>query len=421
MIRRLHQLEGDVVESAHGDETTLGDESHFDHWLNLVVSLLPEQFGAFGLREEVESHLRERVRDLMLTGETESEAVHRAVEEFGDAATFARRLVDMTHTHRRRRRMQSMLTGLGVLAVAGTTWLVAGTAISNAPPPSVFSSAEAPALPESLSNTQISLQRPTTLGAIFEEMRESTDSRVVVRWNPLLNAGLDAETEITHIVGDLLLDDMLRELREVLDGFEGHRLDWRFSAGILEVATREFFDARERKLICYDIAGIVDNGVAGEADIESLLINFASPNDWEPNGGELARLQFVSGHLFVEAPPRIHKKVEWLLNELRIKDLVDQMTTDEDTISTLESGDVVAVEVWGLYAPAELARFERLVERDGRLRLPEPFGVVEARGRSFDAVEQDLRNALSGIVNDPMISIFSAVNPAESVATKLPQ
>src|SRR5690606_384927 len=199
------------------------------------------------------------------------------------AATFARRFADMTHTHRRRRRMQSMLIGLGVLAVTGTTWLVAGTAISNAPPPSIFQSAEAPELPESISDARVALQTPTTLGAIFEAMEESAGSRFVVRWSSLMNAGLDTETEITHIVRDLPLNEMLHELREVLDGFEGNRLDWRFSGDILEVATREFFDARERKLVCYDIAGIVDNGVAGEADIESLLTSFASPNDWESN------------------------------------------------------------------------------------------------------------------------------------------
>lgn len=418
MIRRFEPIETESVEMFDRDDPPMRDASHIEQWLNLVASLLPEELRESGVREEIDSHLRERVRDLMLAGASEQAAIHQAVGEFGDAAILARRFGEVTHTHRRRRRMQSILTGLGVLAVAGTTWLVAGTTVFNAPPASVFRSAEAPALPESFSGARIAIETPTTLGAIFDAMRETADSRLVVRWNPLMNAGLDTETEITHIVRELPLDAMLRELREVLDGFQGNQLDWRFTDGLLEIATREFFDERERTLVRYDISSILNSAIAGEDDIETLLTTFASPEDWEANGGDLARLQFVSDHLFIEAPPRMHEKIEWLLNELREKDVAAMSEDAMEMRSGLNPGDAVAVEVWGLYVPSELARIERVVEDAGELRLPAPFGVVAARGRTLDEIEQELLQSLDDVMNDPMVSVFTPVSPERNTTAR---
>jgi hypothetical protein len=63
-----------------------------DGWLSVFVGLLkvPERQAA-NIGEEIESHLRERVRDLMLTGASESEATRKAISELGEAADVAAR------------------------------------------------------------------------------------------------------------------------------------------------------------------------------------------------------------------------------------------------------------------------------------------------------------------------------------------
>lgn len=63
-----------------------------DGWLSVFVGLLrvPEKQAA-NIGEEIESHLRDRVRDLMLSGISESEASRKAISELGEAADVAAR------------------------------------------------------------------------------------------------------------------------------------------------------------------------------------------------------------------------------------------------------------------------------------------------------------------------------------------
>ena len=72
-------------------------------WLDLLVKLLrlPAR-ECEAIRDELESHLRERVRDLVVAGTTEDDAVRVAVGELGDAASLAARYREARAYPRRR-------------------------------------------------------------------------------------------------------------------------------------------------------------------------------------------------------------------------------------------------------------------------------------------------------------------------------
>lgn len=103
-------------------------------WLNLLESMLKMPKGERdGVRDELESHLRERVRDLMLAGQSEAQAASQAIAELGDAASLARKYREATgHTRRR------TIMHVAALAVAGTAVTLSGIAFfrpAACPPP----------------------------------------------------------------------------------------------------------------------------------------------------------------------------------------------------------------------------------------------------------------------------------------------
>ena len=57
-------------------------------WLGVFATMLPRR-QAESIREELETHLRDRVRDLMVGGLNESESTKRAIAELGEAAELA--------------------------------------------------------------------------------------------------------------------------------------------------------------------------------------------------------------------------------------------------------------------------------------------------------------------------------------------
>ncbi len=93
-------------------------------WLDLVTSLLRLPAGQSAeIREELESHLRDRVRDLMLGGLDAEEAMTRAISELGDAADLAARFRSARRDSPRRRAMNTI--GLGVAAGAAVISMAA--------------------------------------------------------------------------------------------------------------------------------------------------------------------------------------------------------------------------------------------------------------------------------------------------------
>ena len=47
-----------------------------------------------------------------------------------------------------------------------------------------------------------------------------------------------------------------------------------------------------------------------------LITSLAEPESWENNGGSLSRIHMLGERMFVEAPPRIHERVSWILGQV---------------------------------------------------------------------------------------------------------
>jgi hypothetical protein len=94
-------------------------------WLDLLTSLLDvPDAERRAVRDELESHLRDRVRDLIVGGCTEAEASARAISELGDAAALARRFKDAIEPSKRR-----LIMNVAAISIAGAAILFSGIAV----------------------------------------------------------------------------------------------------------------------------------------------------------------------------------------------------------------------------------------------------------------------------------------------------
>lgn len=119
--------------SGHDGDPRAPRESRdaIDSWLAVLVSLLdlPDD-ECRGVRDELESHLRERVRDLTLAGESDSDATRHAIAELGDAASLARRFQQAIGPSKRR-----LIMNVAAISLAGAAIFFSGVAVySNRTP-----------------------------------------------------------------------------------------------------------------------------------------------------------------------------------------------------------------------------------------------------------------------------------------------
>ncbi|MEL6798149.1 MAG: permease prefix domain 1-containing protein, partial [Planctomycetota bacterium] len=118
------------------DPITSSARDPIDRWLDVFVRLLrvPKQ-DAQRIRDELEDHLRARVDDLMVTGQSEPEAVRLAVAELGETAELARQFQTAAKPHRRRTMLAAstlVSAGLMVSAVMLTQQAVPPSTVQNA-------------------------------------------------------------------------------------------------------------------------------------------------------------------------------------------------------------------------------------------------------------------------------------------------
>ncbi len=284
-------------------------------WLDVLGRMLPPDLGT-DVREELESHVRERVRDLILAGQDEATAVGNAVAELGDAAAVAQRYRSAAQPPHRRR-----LMNLAIFSVAGAalmTSLFAVTRPGTPAPQHVYQ----PGQPMRVSVTPeprvAALEMDKVkLGDAISRLAQSAKATPVIRWANLESAGLTPETTVT-------LDAPAGTISEVFAAINGTLaanaletvIDFRLREGTLEVARPIWFDQLETTLVRYDLSPIGDRGVADDEFI-ALVMQFVHPDDWKDNGGELAEFCVVGGEsLFIKAPPRFHEGVRWFMNQL---------------------------------------------------------------------------------------------------------
>ena len=84
------------------------------------------------IRDELDQHLHERVRDLVLTGKKEPDALRIAIEELGSAAELARRFKTASRPNPWRLIMYSTIIGIGAASLVTTGMLVSSAARSPA-------------------------------------------------------------------------------------------------------------------------------------------------------------------------------------------------------------------------------------------------------------------------------------------------
>jgi hypothetical protein len=309
---RLHPSSSPGVEEIEARRTT-----SVEAWLAVLgrlVRLPPRQ--RLAIQDELHAHLQERVRDLMLAGRDEAEAVQLALGELGETAELARRL---EHAHRypfRRRIMHLSWLALSTGVVA--TAVIALNDPSSDVPSSRYEAAPAP--PRELETTRLSLTSDTTLAGLLEMLQNELDRGVYARWSELEEIGVTADLQLgLHVPpapGTMVLDAVTETLSE------HDEVEWRFGETMIELGLRYHFDRRERSLVTYQIGSILNDPEYGQTQAESvelltsLITSLVTPDYWACNGGDLAQIHVVGPKLFVQAPRRAHEQVRWILAEL---------------------------------------------------------------------------------------------------------
>ena len=331
-------------------------------WLDRLVRLtrLPPSEAA-ELRDELDAHLRERVRDLMLGGHDEPDAVHKSISELGDLAQLAQRYREASRTPRRR-----LFMNIAMIAVAGSALGLSTLALQQdqpETPATALEQGEYQLVPKAVvtpEGTGISLEivprlagdarsvpvladvpivgrlfdagaaAPVTLGQSADDhqlrdvllmLAEPYDARVYTYWNDLEMMDLAVDTQVGFLPFEgQSVEKALAMLSDAYGLAGDDSLDHRVENGLMEIATRRFFDQREVTLVSYDASDLLmaDSPLEQSDSSETLMalvMSLVEPDVWEANGG-LASVNAAGNRLFINAPTRIHERVVWLLREL---------------------------------------------------------------------------------------------------------
>lgn len=162
--------------AAHVDPPAEPAGESIRSWLSIMVGMIgASESERRAVREELESHVRERVRDLMVSGLTEAEASRQAIAELGDAAQLARRYQEAIGPSKRRLIMQ-----VAALSFAGAAAVISVVALSGQNQSSIQPSTQ----PSTPSQNELAATVPdtTALTTLFERAivseRAATDSQI---------------------------------------------------------------------------------------------------------------------------------------------------------------------------------------------------------------------------------------------------
>ncbi len=306
------------------------------------------------IREELASHLHDRVRDLEITGMTEDDAVRCAAAELGDVSQLARRYREARTLPRRR-----LIMNLSMFAIAGAALVVGGVTLSqqgSGSRVSVF----APAQPTAEERTTLARTvqadfKDATVGDVFSFVSQTIGMPVNVAWSSM--PGVSPEDRVSFVEKNADLRTILFEVGEDLGSGTDWTLDYRIADGAVRVGTQEYFDRRELVLASYDLSAFA-NDVSGE-EVAELIKTFVNSSGWDDNGGTLARMSLVGTRMFVEAPRRYHVQIQWFIDELGKQPGEGHATGDTTLREKIDVGDKVheslspAKEVLDSHLPAK--------------------------------------------------------------------
>jgi len=387
-----------LTESVQPPDSTSSTNT-IDSWLGVLSTLMrAPRDEVDAIREELASHLRERVRDLMLAGMTEPQATSRAIAELGDAAALARRFQSAIVPSQRRSRMHIAVLTVSAAAAAfgGATLLrpatptaspastdpnqaairsfmaAAGSSVTACPPEDgseiagielalvprlrhlTYADALAPAsLPSSVftppedqahaiaANIQ-STPEPTVTVEQLVKLLESGGQPVAVRWDLLEQSGVSRDQHFASPGGPCTAADLLAALNGSQESAD--LLGLRLRNGTLVLATNEYFDRQETGLITFDLSPVIERRQAASGkDIDpseivtqakSLVESLVFPDTWANNGGDRASSREFGARVFFEAPARYHPKIKWVL---------DQLLTDAASTATITTSREIPI------------------------------------------------------------------------------
>ncbi len=291
-------------------------------WLNAAVAALPTSHRD-AIQSEIEDHITERVRELTVAGENEHHALARALQEFGNPAVFTRNLARARRAPFRRHAMNSAI--IAASGIALITSLVAVTQPATTRHVATEAYAPAPKVNARLSEESSSTKGPMPL-SLSEALRyiaACSGLELVMRTAPLSEQGIDQTESLNLSLSATSVADAFEEIHDAR-GLTRSELDYRVHDGQLEVATRDYFDTRETRLVSID-AGEFLAGASREErmKLQDLITELVEPEGWANNGGTTARMSIVGGTIFVKAPPRYVEQIQWIVAKLNTQQPAD--------------------------------------------------------------------------------------------------
>jgi hypothetical protein len=316
--------------------------SAIDAWLGVFARLmrLPDSTRQL-IRMELREHLRERVRDLLLSAGAdcdERRAVRIAIEELGETAELARRFEAANTPNRRRMLMHAtlLLAGAGAIVAGVVTFTHDSTPSShndsnpaeNSLGPLHFSRVMTEVTlsqPRSLTETRVNFDANTSLRDAVQLVTERAKVGLSVNWGTMEENGITINEPMGLSVTEMPAAEALTLIAESA-GTNEAPLDWRTRKGGtgIDFGLRHALDLRAIELVTYDISATIkfieadfaENTSQASEQVISLLTELVEPENWRDNGGDLAQVMLVGGRLFVEAPSRMHGKIKWILGQL---------------------------------------------------------------------------------------------------------
>ncbi|MCA9298291.1 MAG: LysM peptidoglycan-binding domain-containing protein [Phycisphaerales bacterium] len=283
-------------------------------WLDMLVRVLrlPDD-DRTGIRDELEGHLRERVRDLMVTGMPEGEATRTAIGELGDAATLASRF---EHARRPRRRHLMHAAIFTILGAGLTTGILAVQ--GGATPPTIVPPVSS--LPEGIVQHRLSIDEGEPLRDVLESLAATSGHALFIHTNVLESEGVSLDEPLTFSIDNAAASTAMRLVNESLDIHPP--IEMRLIDGMLEVATRDYFDQLETVITMYDLEAALpandpDAREYRAGQIAEAVQELVETECWVDYGGSVASIHLVDHRMFVSAPPRMQSQVAWILDLLK--------------------------------------------------------------------------------------------------------
>ena len=188
------------------------------------------------------------------------------------------------------------------------------------------------------------------LEQVLEGVVAAADRPSIIRWANIESDGRERATPVTITLNaEVPIDTLLRLVNQAVD-LEGiSAIEYRVADGIFELATRGYFDKRERTLVVYDLSAITAGGIQSE-QVVTLITEIVEMENWVDNGGEIARAHLLADRLFITAPPRMHERIRWVLMQLD-GDGADPISAAENALLGAQGGATsqtpAPVDAWG--------------------------------------------------------------------------